>query len=790
MWSSRILRDLNAAIQVCCHVHGVFPYCYVEYTGNLVPDEGGVPLSNARSDFDRVDAYIQKLKTSIDLYMAISHRKNANGSKNNAYVARITLCKGVPIYGFHIGWRFYLKIYMLNPIYIPRLSELLRNGSIMGRCVQPYEVHIPYLLQFMADYGLYGCGWVECRTVTFRAPVPKIDGLDTNQIWNDSTIAQHLITSSQDKPRLSYCAIEIDLQSHHILNRQTITPRLLHYDFIERNRQPPTNEKLVHSMAELWQEEERRHLQRGNEIRPPPSMYSSASQHDEENRGNGPWIHEAEMRAKLEELIQAERAKSDDPTLSFETFVRPARLQAFVQTALESVTDMFPPEAPSSSQKRENYVGVNTSSAQPNEISGDIPYLQVQEKHILSMLDEIECNADGSWNMKEEDYTSPESTDLASNIDFDGDLLGRAQVESTEKSIVHNEMLWQQQTHLYDDDSVTVKFADEIDVDFDFTPVTSKALHPEITNVMSDSLALANKNHRGTAMKPDEELEKMRSGLPSLRQEKGKRPSDPSLSSDHKRVRITDVKESARTFSVGLQSLPDTIKPRLSNKSLRRGSVPASRSLSSGRIIDVPSESNTVELTLPGSTSERSAQRHNDRIGELQHPIPQQRSSEHLRLAYTIIYPPFKVWIWNRRSPSSSRILSSLTTLGIPRMISRFAYYSKDEDVPILAREYGGKEFKLVSTSLPYLQHFSSMTNFRMSMFQNTITTVSETAAITRVWQIEQRPPIIIKAMTGHITEGATSNPGFASCTPDFFFPNMLIPGTQFVHPHRLSQVS
>ena len=26
--------------QVCCHVHGVYPYCYIEYNRNLIPDEG------------------------------------------------------------------------------------------------------------------------------------------------------------------------------------------------------------------------------------------------------------------------------------------------------------------------------------------------------------------------------------------------------------------------------------------------------------------------------------------------------------------------------------------------------------------------------------------------------------------------------------------------------------------------------------------------------------------------------------------------------------------------------
>lgn len=36
-----------------------------------------------------------------------------------------------------------------------------------------YEEHIPFLLQFLADFNLFGCGWVElgeeCR---FRGPLP------------------------------------------------------------------------------------------------------------------------------------------------------------------------------------------------------------------------------------------------------------------------------------------------------------------------------------------------------------------------------------------------------------------------------------------------------------------------------------------------------------------------------------------------------------------------------------------------------------------------------------------
>src|SRR5436305_9940055 len=167
-----------------------------------------------------VDNYIQRLHISIDLSMTVAYRRNPHNPKNNTYVSRITLCKGVPMYGFHVGWRFYLKIYMLNPTYMQRLADLLRNGSIMGESMQPYEVHIPYLLQFMADYGLYGCGWVECKTVAFRAPIPISDAQNPER-WDDSTIPSSSIT---DKPRSSHCEIEIDLESHQILNRHRIKP--------------------------------------------------------------------------------------------------------------------------------------------------------------------------------------------------------------------------------------------------------------------------------------------------------------------------------------------------------------------------------------------------------------------------------------------------------------------------------------------------------------------------------------------------------------------------------------
>ncbi|KAM0623874.1 hypothetical protein ACHAQG_004066 [Verticillium nonalfalfae] len=179
---------------------------YVEYSGSLEQDEVG--------------AYIYRLHLSIDHALAVSYRRDQY-SRNAKFVARITLVKGIPFYGFHVGYRFFLKIYMFNPIVMTRLADLFQQGVIMKRKFQPYEAHLQYLLQFMTDFNLYGCsspfpaevlvsmsanirqtglpGWIheeEYREDLERLIDAERDQEDQSQPGFDTFVEQHPLANS------------------------------------------------------------------------------------------------------------------------------------------------------------------------------------------------------------------------------------------------------------------------------------------------------------------------------------------------------------------------------------------------------------------------------------------------------------------------------------------------------------------------------------------------------------------------------------------------------------------
>ncbi|PNS15923.1 DNA polymerase zeta catalytic subunit [Sphaceloma murrayae] len=327
----RVFGATETGQKVCAHIHGAFQYLYLDYEGSL--------------DQNHVDAYIQSLRLSIDHALAVSFRRN-NYDGRAIYVAHISLVKGVPFFGYHVGYKYFLKVYILNPLHMTRLADLLHQGAIMKRVFQPYESHLQYLLQWMCDFNLYGCSYMDTNKPYFRSPIPEYMDLNSDaHKWHDRNIPDSAILSEDEFPRQSHCSIEVDICVQDIINREEVVGRPLHHDFVERLNHLAPDQKLVQSMAGLWRDETKRRKRRmgitdpGSSPFPPEVLVSMSA--DPRNTSKGGWIHEQEYRSLVDRLAEDERDKDPSKSVNFENFVRPKPEEQHIQTTLESVEELF-----------------------------------------------------------------------------------------------------------------------------------------------------------------------------------------------------------------------------------------------------------------------------------------------------------------------------------------------------------------------------------------------------------------------------------------------------------------
>lgn len=71
----------------------------------------------------------------------------ANVKPPRQYVHNLIVVRGIPMYGYHPNERLFIKVMLYNPQHIGRASVLLQSGSVLGLRLQPYEAHVPFLLQ-------------------------------------------------------------------------------------------------------------------------------------------------------------------------------------------------------------------------------------------------------------------------------------------------------------------------------------------------------------------------------------------------------------------------------------------------------------------------------------------------------------------------------------------------------------------------------------------------------------------------------------------------------------------
>jgi DNA polymerase zeta len=219
---------------------------------------------------------------------------------SSQYVRAIVLVKGVHFYGFHSSWSPFLKIIMGDPALVPRAVTILQSGTVMQTQFRIFESHLSFILQFMSDFGLYGCGWMELGEVFIRG------GEGDDEMFDSATVFSNRDTDGMQFERSphfrqSRMPLEVDIAAHQILNRYCLSARSIHHK-LEIPAPPLPDEPVVLGVRELWEDERNRRIAKG--LTPSPEMPIDPSEGSREPGGN--WVAEARWWDELNKRIERE----------------------------------------------------------------------------------------------------------------------------------------------------------------------------------------------------------------------------------------------------------------------------------------------------------------------------------------------------------------------------------------------------------------------------------------------------------------------------------------------------
>ena len=255
---------------------------------------------------------------------------------------------------------------MIDPSTVSRSVGILQSGSVMSTRFRVYESHLGYILQFLADFGLYGCGWLDLDNALQRAQDAQSEVGESNE---DGSFPPSPYLSQSRMP------LEVDVAAYHIMNRRRLQARNLHNRLLAPTPSLP-NEPLVVSVRELWDDERQRRVARG--LDPSPAMLIDPS--DGSRATGGGWAEEArwwdELRRKME--------SADHPP-----FIEspPAKWEGRVMSVFESIEALWDspfkswkPASKDESRSEAVRIDSGPDSIKSEELDIDMSALHSQEK--------------------------------------------------------------------------------------------------------------------------------------------------------------------------------------------------------------------------------------------------------------------------------------------------------------------------------------------------------------------------------------------------------------------------
>jgi DNA polymerase zeta len=264
----------------------------------------------------------------------------------------------VDFYGFHVGYKPFLKILVADPTSVSRMVSILQSGSVMGVRFRVFESHLSYTLQFLCDFNLYGCGLIDIEDALERAPEAHAESGSLSEPRQAKFDASPYFRESR-------LPLEVDTIAPQILNRHHLAARNLHHRLNTSIPDLPS-EPLVHGVRELWEDERSHRNALG--LNPSPEMPLDPS--ESSRKSGGEWISEARWWDEIRQRIQRGRSVPEPANHADNQ----SDWDPFVMTTFESVEAIWdkkyktwkPPKKENGTQEQDGKV---PEARQPPEYS-------------------------------------------------------------------------------------------------------------------------------------------------------------------------------------------------------------------------------------------------------------------------------------------------------------------------------------------------------------------------------------------------------------------------------------